>query len=613
MYVTIKNIFNSTTEVFIDSKKQIEQFQNQIELLLSKLKKNEILIIDFRRFYIPRRRVFDNAFIPLYEKKGVLPLVIVNLENPDRLKESPLEKYLHKSNIVLPVISPIGDVHWIGVKNKKIGNICELMYENLLDKKERTKYFDPKTSVFLEKNHWLNYVTRTRILPEISEKFEGYLFQKFIDELKIKEEGHFLLPCGEHTQTAFDCTKILNDPELIEEIAFEIIKRIRKFKIDVILCHSLVATLTGKKIAAALNIDYFIALGYPFPIFQSMPIIKNRNCLILTTVIRSGKAHRNLIDYVKEKGGRATKSITIIDTRVLSSQDIETETLLSYPIESTTEKKCQLCKKDIQLQKIEYFTGAPISEKEGEEFPSLLKDEEFWRLCFNCNAIRRGHIQVNGHHFSLYIETHKIFKNEKYAAQLSKKVLAHFKRNFDVVLHPINAGAILFASKLVELINSGKEKHEEKSVVVPVGKSMETNDFIVPDFYKHYIQEKNILIIDDGVNFGTTLAGLHFAAKELNPKIICHAVFVNRLGKTYRKILRSTIKDFRDAYDLTSLYNMKIYHVYRPWECPMCNKLKELKSQRKLRHILTSEARAEISHEIDELEPIFSADGEKLK
>ena len=601
MFINAKELLPKEDEIFDDSSETISFFQTKLTESLNRLQEKDILILDFRELDIPRLRTFDKGFGRIYEKKRIVPIVLVNVKHAGDLQESVMENTLFNANTVLPIISRSGDIFWIGVKDESLETICNLLFEGITI---REITIDSSIDPFLKRNSWLLSFNKRKLFNKMSEEFDKYLRDKIFHELNIIRKAHYLLPSGEHCKVAFDTQHILTDSELIKDIAFEICRRIKEAKIEVILCHSLLATFIGKEIAEILGIDHFTALGYPFPICHFENKIYKHRVLILSTVIRSGTSVRNLQDYIKQKGGEIGKVITILDTRNLSHQEIETEALVSYPIEPIPEEECLLCKEGKPLESIDYFTGVPIPVSEEEHLPSLLGDEEFWEMVIDAGALREGHLQVNGHHFSLFIETYKIFKNDFYASELSNKLLDHFGLKFDVVLHPLNQGAILFAKKLVDLINTKKMKGEDKSTVIPIYKKIETNDFVIPDIHREKIDGKDVLIIDDGANFGTTMLGMHFAVAKYNPKTTKHAVFLNRLGKTYRKILSTVLHENEDKYELISLYCLHASPVYRPWECPMCNKLRGLSARKQLRTYLSEEAQKKISDEIEQLRPI---------
>jgi hypothetical protein len=109
------------------------------------------------------------------------------------------------------------------------------------------------------------------------------------------------------------------------------------------------------------------------------------------------------------------------------------------------------------------------------------------------------------------------------------------------------------------------QHHFERSPeVIPCSRDHEQNTFVVPDFVHKFLKNSQILIVDDGVNTGSTLLGLHYAVHQFKPKGVKYLAFIDRLFGTDRQTIRNVL-----GANYYFLFHLAV-PVYREWDCPVC-------------------------------------------
>jgi orotate phosphoribosyltransferase len=352
-----------------------------------------------------------------------------------------------------------------------------------------------------------------------------------------------------------------------------------------LVSNSLCAYVLANEVASLLESHPTVleVYGYPEPrVSLSNRTCADRRVMIISDIVSSGTSITNLRSQLDQLGARVLGAIAAIDIGGAADR-IDAEALLSFPDKQFTRFTCPQCQSGIAYQVIDPFTSMAVSlPSSTEEVSPVLSSEEFWELVLENDALREGHFSFNGHHFSVFIETTRMLKNATTTRRIAAAALQYYAKRalmFDCIVFPVHPGAVAFARAIWDAMRAASER--PAPLLVPASRSPE-GGHIIPPSYSESMRNASVLVVDDGVNFGDTLAGLYFAVSEFTPIIEC-CVFVDRLSSFYRRKLAAVLQGSK----LTAVYRLAIPAVHKA-RCPIC------KERRGLQRLLTSSVGEEI-------------------
>jgi orotate phosphoribosyltransferase len=139
-------------------------------------------------------------------------------------------------------------------------------------------------------------------------------------------EGHFVLTSGYHSPHYFQCAKVLQHPEYNVIFSYELAKRFKDKKIDLVISPAIGGIVLGTEIGRQLNTRTIFTEreNGKMTLRRGFNINENENVLICEDVVTTGGSVFEIIDLVKEYGANLTGVGFIID-RSNGKVDFETE------------------------------------------------------------------------------------------------------------------------------------------------------------------------------------------------------------------------------------------------------------------------------------------------
>jgi orotate phosphoribosyltransferase len=175
--------------------------------------------------------------------------------------------------------------------------------------------------------------------------------EKLLKDLKVLQEGHFLLNSGLHSKYYFEKFRILENPEATSTLCGIIAERFKDKKIDWVIGPTTGGIIIAFEVARQLNKCAGFAeeregkriVGRGFD-------IKNKKILLVDDVMTTGKSVKETIDAINEKGGEIVGSAVLIDR---CSIELPFEYYATYRkiVENFEPEKCPLCKENTPLSK----------------------------------------------------------------------------------------------------------------------------------------------------------------------------------------------------------------------------------------------------------------------
>jgi len=176
--------------------------------------------------------------------------------------------------------------------------------------------------------------------------------EKMLKNLRVLQEGHFVLNSGLHSQYYFEKFRILENPDATVTLCGIIADRFEGVSVDwvigpttggIIIAYE-VARQLGKHAGFAEEREGKRIVGRGFN-------IKNKDCLIVDDVMTTGKSIVETIDAVKAKGGNVVGIAVLIDRSV---EDMPFEYFATYRqvVKNFETASCPLCKDKVPLSKL---------------------------------------------------------------------------------------------------------------------------------------------------------------------------------------------------------------------------------------------------------------------
>jgi orotate phosphoribosyltransferase len=173
--------------------------------------------------------------------------------------------------------------------------------------------------------------------------------EKTLKELRVLQEGHFLLNSGLHSKYYFEKFRILENPDATILLCGMIAEHFKTTQFDwvigpttggIIIAYE-VARQMKKKAGFAEEREGKRIIGRGF-------LIEDKDVLIVDDVMTTGKSLIETIEAIKTQGARVAGIGVLIDR---SDQTSEIEYFASYRkvVENYTPEDCPLCKAQIPL------------------------------------------------------------------------------------------------------------------------------------------------------------------------------------------------------------------------------------------------------------------------
>ena len=176
--------------------------------------------------------------------------------------------------------------------------------------------------------------------------------EKLLKDLKVLQEGHFLLNSGLHSAYYFEKFRILEDPDATSKLCKIIVDKFKEKRIEWVIGPTTGGIIIAFEVARQLGVHTAFAeerdgkriVGRGFD-------IEGRRVLIVDDVTTTGKSLVETVDAVRGKRGEVVGVSVLIDRSV---KDLPFELFSVYKkvVENFTPEQCPLCKNGVVLQKL---------------------------------------------------------------------------------------------------------------------------------------------------------------------------------------------------------------------------------------------------------------------
>lgn len=177
---------------------------------------------------------------------------------------------------------------------------------------------------------------------------------KLFDKYSALLTGHFRLSSGLHSEKYLQCALVLQYPDVAQKLAKELVKRMGKEDIDVVVGPALGGVTLAYEAARAVGVRGLFTERQEgkMVLRRGFSISPKEKVLVVEDVITTGGSTKEVIEVVKSLGGTVVGVGSIIDR----SDDevffgVPFESLAKIKVETFKEENCPLCKKGIPVTK----------------------------------------------------------------------------------------------------------------------------------------------------------------------------------------------------------------------------------------------------------------------
>jgi len=173
-----------------------------------------------------------------------------------------------------------------------------------------------------------------------------------LDETGAVLKGHFQLTSGRHSDTYLEKFRLLEQPEIVEEVGKQMAKAVKGIDVDVVLGAAiggiLISSATGKAFGKkgifAERVDGELTLRRGFKLAFGDRV------LVVEDIVTTGGSVQELLNIVKSFGAQPAAVVCLTD-RTVDGIDFEcpTKALIRFPAVSWGAETCPLCEQNKPL------------------------------------------------------------------------------------------------------------------------------------------------------------------------------------------------------------------------------------------------------------------------
>ncbi|HOJ18063.1 MAG TPA: orotate phosphoribosyltransferase [Ignavibacteriaceae bacterium] len=174
------------------------------------------------------------------------------------------------------------------------------------------------------------------------------------EETEALLRGHFRLTSGRHSDTYFQCAKVLQYPAHCERICRTLADYFRNFEIDAVIAPAIGGIVVAQEVGRQLNKKNFWAEREEktLTLRRGFTIQSGEKCLVCEDVVTTGGSVFEVMDIVKNHGGEVVGVAYIVDrSNGKISFGVPQKSVISLDVIAYEYNNCPLCEKNIPVIK----------------------------------------------------------------------------------------------------------------------------------------------------------------------------------------------------------------------------------------------------------------------
>ena len=173
-------------------------------------------------------------------------------------------------------------------------------------------------------------------------------------ELGALQKGHFLLSSGRHSDTYFQCARILQFPDLARELGAELAQRFDSLTTDLVVSPALGGIIVGHEVARAVGRRFVFTERQDgvMCLRRGFTIEQGEKVLIAEDVVTRGTSLLEVIKVVEQEGGVVVGLCSIVDrTGEDVALPLPLQALARVEVTTYEPDACPLCQQGVPVNK----------------------------------------------------------------------------------------------------------------------------------------------------------------------------------------------------------------------------------------------------------------------
>ncbi len=165
-------------------------------------------------------------------------------------------------------------------------------------------------------------------------------------------DGHFRLTSGRHSNTYFQCAKVLQYPEHLTAVCSRIARHFADKDVETVISPAIGGIVVGTEVGRQLGVKTIFAERKDgiMTIRRGFNLDRNERVLVIEDVITTGGSVAEVIELINRSGASLVGVGSVVDRsngRVKLADDHFS--VLSMEVISYTPEECPLCKKGVTI------------------------------------------------------------------------------------------------------------------------------------------------------------------------------------------------------------------------------------------------------------------------
>ncbi len=165
-------------------------------------------------------------------------------------------------------------------------------------------------------------------------------------------DGHFKLTSGRHSNTYFQCAKVLQYPEHLTAVCSKIAEHFANMGVETVISPAIGGIVVGTEVGRQLGVKSIFSERKDgiMTIRRGFSLESNERVLVIEDVITTGGSVAEVIELIKQSGALLVGVGSVVDRsngRVKLAHDHFS--VLSMEVVSFTPEECPLCKKGFPI------------------------------------------------------------------------------------------------------------------------------------------------------------------------------------------------------------------------------------------------------------------------
>ena len=140
-------------------------------------------------------------------------------------------------------------------------------------------------------------------------------YLKIFEETKALMYGHFVLSSGLHSDTYFQCAKVLQYPKYLSKFSEILADNFSSFDVDKVISPAIGGIVLGTEVGRLLNKKTIFSerVDGSMTLRRGFSIKKDEKILIIEDVLSTGGSIKEVIQLIKKHGGNLVGVGVIVD------------------------------------------------------------------------------------------------------------------------------------------------------------------------------------------------------------------------------------------------------------------------------------------------------------